>query len=75
MTVLPTIGWAVCKGGRIDIRTVSETRRAAVVNWLLVGAAVPVNANCSDGEIERLWMQHHALHKASVTKVCVEVMT
>lgn len=65
----------MAKNGRIDIRTVSESKRAAVVNWLLVGAAVRVNDSCSDGEIERLWMQHHALHRASVIKVCVEVMT
>lgn len=74
MTVPPTIGWAVAKSGRIDIRTVAESKRAAVVNWLLVGAAVRVNGNCSDGEIERLWMQHRALHNASAVKVCVEVM-
>jgi hypothetical protein len=47
-------GWAVVVNGAIDIDTVSETRRAAIVNWLVRNGR-PVYIWTTDAEIERAW--------------------
>lgn len=51
-------GYAVMREGKIDIRTVSPTRRAAIVNDLVVNCACPVFAKTTDAQIEDLWREH-----------------
>lgn len=46
-------GWAVVNGGKIDARTVCDTRRAAIVNWLVTNTEV-----FTDEAIERAWHTH-----------------
>lgn len=49
-------GWAVIdEAGNINVRTVSEHRRAAIVNWLFTVANVHVMRWMSDAFIEDLW--------------------
>ena len=48
-------GWAVVQKGELLVRTVSPTRRAALVNWLVVEAAVRVGADWNDARIEHAW--------------------
>ena len=50
--------FAVIMDEKIDVRTVSETRRAAIVNWLVVSCGCPVFNFTTDEEIERLWRGH-----------------
>lgn len=59
-------GWAVTGPPEgIDVKTVSPTRRAAIVNWLVVTKEVSVSIGHSDDAIEKLWEYHrgnaHAL--------------
>lgn len=51
-------GWAVKDVDTgINIRTVSDTRRAAIVNWLVVECGVAVSMGHDDLQIEKLWRQ------------------
>ena len=49
------VGFAVVQGGVIDVRTVSPTRRGALVNWLVVAVGLAVRSDWSDYAIERAW--------------------
>jgi hypothetical protein len=51
------IGFAVVSFGKIDVTTVSPTRRGALVNWLVTSARVPIFQWTSDDEIETSWRQ------------------
>lgn len=66
----PATGWAVVSGsGQIDVRTVCETRRAALVNWLVVHKKLSITVFDSDDDIERWW--HHHSGQATCTTVTV----
>lgn len=49
---------AVIDGGKIDVRTVSPTSRAAKVNFLVVERLIMIFAWTTDDEIDELWMKH-----------------
>ena len=55
----PISGWAVVDGGKINVRTVSDTKRAAMVNWLVVEKNLLVLASSSAEQIERMWWGVH----------------
>lgn len=50
-------GWAVASNfrGDIYIKTVSDTRRAAIINWLVTEGGIPITKYHTDADIERLW--------------------
>jgi hypothetical protein len=49
-------GWAVlAPGARIYVNTIAETRRAAIVNWLVTEKKTMVFTHNTDDDIERLW--------------------
>lgn len=49
-------GWAVLDAKRgILINTVSDTRRAAIVNWLITERNEIVRASTTDEQIETMW--------------------
>lgn len=49
-------GWAVISNtGNIFVKSVSDTRRAAIVNWLVVEHYVPIGSHHRDADIERMW--------------------
>ena len=50
-------GWAIKEGGTNKIlpNTVSATRRAAIVNWLVTAVQLPVTNDWSDEQIEQVW--------------------
>ena len=50
--------FAVVVGEKIDTRTVSETRRAAIVNWLVVSCECVVLSTTTDEQIENLWNEY-----------------
>jgi hypothetical protein len=50
------VGWAVvASGARIFVKTVSETRRAAIINYLVVEHEQLITIYHSDQQIEALW--------------------
>ncbi len=49
--------YAVIVDEKIDVRTVSETRRAAIVNWLVVNCGCPIFASTTDEQIEEIWKE------------------
>ena len=59
--------FAVIANGKIDVRTVSDTRRAAIVNWLVVDRGCPILRTDTDEQIEQLWEQEQG--EASVAAV------
>lgn len=60
-------GWAVVDKRKINIKTVSDTRRAAIVNWLVVEGDILVFATMSDFTIEELWAESRG------TAICTTV--
>lgn len=62
-------GWAVKDPKGINVKTVSDTRRAAVVNWLVVEKGVMVLNAATDREIEDLWRR--LCGPSEVTKVTI----
>ncbi len=73
-----TEAFAVVKNDQIDVCTVSDTRRAAIVNWLVVSARprVMIFSSFTDEHIERLWEHHRRFDRslyADVVAVTVEI--
>ncbi len=66
-------GWAVVDGGSIKVKTVSDTRRAAIVNFLITERALMVKSNDDDQYIERAWVELR--RDALVLPVTIEVKT
>lgn len=62
-------GHAVVWNGEIDVRTVSESRRAAIVNWLVVNRGVEIMNGTTDEQISLLW----TLHGGGAAVVGVEI--
>ena len=55
MNIIGT-GWAVAgSNDQVDLRTVGETRRSALVNWLVAGVGIAVYTYTTDEQIENAW--------------------
>lgn len=63
--------WAVVQHGEINIKTVSPSRRAAIVNWLHVEQGIMCTVLADDLQIERAWKQLSAPSGAKVHQVIV----
>lgn len=48
-------GWGVFDEDGLDVRSVSPTRRAAIVNWLLTKHSHLCRQATTDDQIENLW--------------------
>ncbi len=48
-------GYAVVLDNKIDIRTVSPTRRGAIVNWLVVHVGCFIYNTTTDEQINEMW--------------------
>lgn len=48
-------GWAVIECTGIDVRSISPTRRAAIVNWLVTRRGVGIYHTTTDDQIEGMW--------------------
>lgn len=62
-------GWAVVAGDGIDVKTISPTRRAAIINWLVVRHLEHIAAGDTEKYIENLWRQHN--HGVDVSEVAI----
>lgn len=71
---MTVIGWAVVERGEVNIRTVSDTRRAAIVNWLVVDRRVLVTTAMADHQIERLWQDMAGLAECMTVEVRVATL-
>ncbi len=50
------VGWAVlAPGGRLFVNSVSETRRASVINWLVTEKLQSITMYHTDDQIESMW--------------------
>ncbi len=70
MNVEKAEGWAVVSKGKILVRTVSDTRRAAIVNWLVTERQILVMASWTDEDIERMW---HSSNRGDTQTICTTV--
>jgi hypothetical protein len=48
-------GYAIVEDGKIDVRTVSPTRRAAIVNFLVVSRGAFITNAMTDDIIDSIW--------------------
>lgn len=65
-------GWAVKdKNGRIDLRTVSPTRRGAMVNWLTLEAGMKILNSHGDALIGWWWGEEAPSQRAVLVGVLV----
>lgn len=53
-----TTGFAVVSDGMININTISNHRRAAIVNWLVIEHHLFISDGMSDDIIDSLWQNH-----------------
>lgn len=68
---IETRGWAVVQDGKIMVRTVSPTRRAAIVNWLYTYGGRTVLDRHSDKEIDAMWLTATAKSAVTVCEVTI----
>jgi hypothetical protein len=69
------LGWAVCDAdGTLNMRTVSDTQRAAKVNWLFASENMFVSRGMTDERIERMWEDLSAKTGAKVVRVNITAM-
>lgn len=64
------IGWAVKDNGQINIKTVSDTMRAAVINWLVVERSIQVSVLHTDTQIVSMWQ----LNKGTAELINIEII-
>jgi methyl coenzyme M reductase beta subunit len=69
MVSSPARGYAVIEQGQIDIRSVSPTRRAAIVNWLVTAKRLVATHNTTDEQIERAWQAHKGGAEAVIVTI------
>lgn len=62
-------GWAVIEDVGIDVRSVSPTRRAAIVNWLVTRGDRMVWPKTTDKEIEQMWAEARGAAEVIPVKV------
>lgn len=68
--LLSSPAWAVADPDGINVKTVSETRRAAIVNWLVVEKSIGVLNSDNDAQIELAW--RNLCGPSEVMKVTVQ---
>lgn len=65
-------GWGVVGPAGLLVKTISDTRRAAVVNWLVTDAHILLLQSHTDADIERLWNEYRK--DATVERVKIAVL-
>ncbi len=64
-------GFAAVLNNKIDVRTVSPTRRAATVNYLVVCAGRIITNSMTDKDIEAVFMRYHGGASILPVEICV----
>lgn len=68
------VGWAVSDNSAIIVNTVSDTRRAAIVNWLVAGKNVMVYSETTDEQIDVMWNRYSRGLGVSVGRVKIQAL-
>lgn len=68
-----TPGWAVVDNGKILVDTVSSTRRAAIVNYLVVYKGIRIFDSYSDAKIEELWAGNKVSAAVQEVKIAIDL--
>lgn len=63
------IAWAVLTDDNIDVKTVSETRRGAIINHLVSRFGIMIYNWTADADIEALWAK-----RVKPNQLCTTVM-
>jgi len=63
-------GYAIFTDDKISVNTVSETRRASIVNWLVVHRGILITNDMTDARIESFWKRWGS--EARIIKVEIE---
>lgn len=61
------------ENGTINVRTVSPTRRAAIVNWLCTERGMLATHIATDSSIEAAWVHHRGDAEAVPTLIVEDV--
>ena len=67
--IVATQGFAVAKDGVIDVRTISDTGRAAIVNWLVVNGGIMIFPHDAYENIEALWRAIRGSAEVIIVKI------
>jgi hypothetical protein len=67
-------GWGVEDSLGINLRTVSDTRRSAIINWLVVEANQRIFDYMTDDHINALWDAHKGEAKVIKVRVVTEAV-
>lgn len=59
-----TEAWAVVLNREVNVRTVSPTRQAAIINWLVTDKHLMVLKGDTDETIESVWLRMRGDHEA-----------
>jgi hypothetical protein len=69
------IGWAVTVDGVIQLKSVSDTRTAAIVNYLFVNGIFRALRLSTDEDIQDAWFNRPDPEKVQVVQVNISVIT
>jgi hypothetical protein len=61
--------WGVIDHDGLKIRSISDTRRAAIINWLVTDAGQFISTSHDDDHINALWDAEKG--EATVAPVCI----
>jgi len=70
---MTTTAWAVTNLDKTYINTISDTRRAAIVNWLVTEKQMMVYTSHTDADIEAMW--NHLGRYVEVRQVEIRPLT
>jgi hypothetical protein len=64
-------GWAVVRNNKINVRTVSPSRQAAIVNWLCVECGMLLTDLATEYQIDQEWESNGPPVGADVVQVTI----
>lgn len=65
-------GWAVVDIDGIRVDTVSATRRAAIVNWLVTSAGLFIYNSDTDEKIDSLWNDRRGIATVQEVRILID---
>lgn len=70
---MTALGWAVTDEDGINVKSVADSRRAAIINWLVTTHSLAIMNAHSDADVENMWAHHRG--SADVGLVSITVLT
>lgn len=72
--MVEAMGWAVCQDDALLVETVSPTKRAAMVNWLVVHGRIMVSGDRTDEWIAETFGWLSAARSVSLVEVRISAV-